>query len=182
MTPPSVRLLLLTGPPGSGKSSVASELHVLLTAEDTTSAVIEADQLRRCHPPLSPEQVLRHVATLAQSYAAQGYSLLLLTETVEDATSYGRLLDTLAPAHLVVVRLEAQVPTLQSRIRAREPAAWGGLDELLSASARLRDSMRLLPSVDIVVDTEHTTAADVAGSLIMTIRQRFPALLSSELA
>ena len=128
-----VFVLLLTGPPGAGKSSVLTALHDRLGEAGVSNAMIEVDELERCYPPLGTERAIAHVGMLCASYRDAGYELLFLTATVED-DDYGRALlaATGAEGHLLA-RLEADPDTLRTRIIEREPAGWAGLDELVEA-------------------------------------------------
>ena len=85
--------LVVTGPPGSGKSAVAGALHDALGDEGVRAAFIEVDELERSYPPIGRERALRHLALLCDSYRAAGFELLLVTATAED-DAY--LADTLA--------------------------------------------------------------------------------------
>ncbi|XGU18496.1 hypothetical protein ACETU7_22225 [Rhodococcus sp. 3Y1] len=84
-------VLLLTGPPGAGKSSVLTALHDRLGEAGVSNAMIEVDELERCYPPLGTERAIAHVGMLCASYREAGYELLFLTATVED-DDYGRAL------------------------------------------------------------------------------------------
>jgi Ni2+-binding GTPase involved in maturation of urease and hydrogenase len=48
--------LVLTGPPGAGKTSVLEALSDALTADDIGHAAIEVEALTSAHPPLDDEQ------------------------------------------------------------------------------------------------------------------------------
>ena len=88
-----------------------------------TNALVEVDELGRCYPPLDRERVLAHLSMLCASYREAGYSLLLLTATVED-DGYGEgLLKAADARERLIVRLEAEPSTLERRLRARDPAS-----------------------------------------------------------
>lgn len=168
-------VLVLTGPPGVGKSEVLTALHDALGNAGISNAVIEIDELERCYPPLEPSRALTHAAMLADSFREAGYDLLLVTATVED-DAYGEALRSAIGAedHLLV-RLEAQAATLERRIVAREPATWSGLPELIASSHRLAASMVSLGSVHHVLSTEGQRVADVAARLEVILGDRLGA-------
>ena len=168
--PPCV--VVLTGPPGAGKSSVATALHDALGDAGESTALIEVDELERCYPPLDEERVLTHVAMLCASFRAGGYGLLLLTATVEEDGYGERLLQAADPGQRLVVRLEAQPSTLERRVRAREPASWSGLEALVESSRRLAVSMSALRDVDLVLSTEGRPAETVAARIESVMRER----------
>jgi predicted kinase len=163
--------LLLTGPPGSGKSSVLTELHDGLGAAGVANALIELDELERSYPPLDTARVFRHVALLAGSYREAGHTLLLVTATIED-DEYGEALSAATDAHhQLTVRLDAEPDTVRRRVLDREPETWSGRDELADDAHRLADSMRGLTCVDLVLSTEGTIPVDVAGRLDVALRE-----------
>ena len=96
MTAPCV--VVVTGPPGAGKSSVATALHDALGAAGRRNALIEVDELERCYPPLDQERVLAHVAMLCASFRAGGYDLLIVTATIEHDRYGERLLQATGAA------------------------------------------------------------------------------------
>ncbi len=61
--------LVITGPPGAGKSEVASVLHDSLGDAGEDAALVEVDALERSHPPIERDRAVNHVAMLAGSYA-----------------------------------------------------------------------------------------------------------------
>jgi Mrp family chromosome partitioning ATPase len=157
-----VRVVVITGPPGAGKSSVATALHDALGDRGVANALIEVDELERSYPPVPLDHVVEHVRVLADSYRSLPRDLLLVTATLEDDMYAARLLAALPSGDRFVVRLEATPATLQARIRDREPAGWSGLDQLLASAARLAATMPRLYGVDLVLSTEGTSAEAVA--------------------
>lgn len=163
--------LLLTGPPGAGKTSVLTELHDGLGDAGIANALIELDELERCYPPLDERRLLLHVAMLADSYRDAGHTLLLVTATVED-WDYGLALWAAIRAdHHLTVRLDAEPETVRRRVLDREPETWSGRAELADAAFRLATTMRGLPGVDLVLSTEGTDPADVAARLEAALRE-----------
>ena len=48
--------LVLTGPPGAGKTAVLEALSDALSAEDVRHATVEVEALTSAHPPLDDDQ------------------------------------------------------------------------------------------------------------------------------
>lgn len=165
--------LMLTGPPGAGKSSVLEALSDALVVDDVSHATVETEALTATHPPLDDAQWLAHIQAACGLHREQGQRLLLLTATVESDTDLRGVLDAVGADEHVVVRLEAQPATLARRIVEREPDGWSGLDELVAASARLGPVIADLDGIDLALTTENARPSDVAAR----ISDAFPAAL-----
>lgn len=157
-----VLAVLITGPPGAGKTSVLTALVDVLSDDDVQHAAIEVEMLEWAHPALSDEQSMRHVKTMCTLYREAGHSLLLVAQTVETDRDLARLLDALGVDEYFLVRLEAQPATLVERIIEREPEGWSGLSELVEHSQELAASMPALQGVHLVLSTEGRRAEAVA--------------------
>jgi chloramphenicol 3-O-phosphotransferase len=164
-----LRAVVITGPPGAGKSSVAGALHDMLGEAGVANALVEVDMLERSHPPLGRDRALLHLGALCASFHEHGYGLLVVTATAEDQHHLQGVLGASGAEERLVVRLEAPPELLEERIRAREPAGWPGLERLVEASRRLAQSMPSLRGVDLVYDTAgesaEALAARIAGAL-----------------
>lgn len=165
--------LILTGPPGAGKSEVASFLHDALGDEDIDAALIELDALERSHPPIERERAVSHLRMLAASYREIGSELLLITATLEDEEYRLAVLEAAAADKHLLVRLEADPETMRERLLSREPPGWSGLPELLNSSRRLAESMKELADVDRVIGTDGRQPAEVAADLDAELRRRW---------
>ena len=154
--------VLVTGPPGAGKSEVASSLHDSLGESGVDAAMIEVDALERSYPPIDRGRSIRHLEMLARSYDELGSGTLIVTATAEDDEYMQAALAAIGADETFIVRLEADPETLRDRILAREPPGWEGLPELLNASRSLAASMPDLAGVDLVLSTEGEQPAAVA--------------------
>ena len=168
--------LVLTGPPGAGKSSVLEALSDALTDDDVAHATIETEALTATHPPLPDEQWLAHVKEACGLHRQQGQTLLLVVATVEGDADLRSLQNALGADEQVVVRLEAEPPTLARRIVEREPEGWSGLEQLVAASARLGPVIAQLEGIALALSTEGQRPAEVAGQ----IRDAFAGALRPE--
>lgn len=168
-----VFVLVLTGPPGVGKTSVLTALVDALSDDDVAHAAIEVEALRWAHPALGREREMLHLEALSTMYREAGYDLLLLARTVETDQELLRLLEAASADERFVVRLEARPATLVDRIVAREPEAWTGLPELVEHAQRLAVSMRDLNGIDLVLTTEGRRAESVAASIRETLPGRW---------
>ena len=165
--------VVVTGPPGSGKTAALTALRDALADDGIRHAVIEVEALSWAHPPLRDEQCFRHLATVRQMYADLGYDLILCGATVTSHAYMDGLLAALAADERLVVRLEASPATLQQRIAEREPPEWSGLPQLLDAAIEIAATSRLLENVDTVCSTEGSPPIAIAEE----IRAARPAVL-----
>jgi chloramphenicol 3-O-phosphotransferase len=168
-----VRVVLLTGPPGAGKTTVLTALMNRLEADDVGYAAVEVEALALVHPWPDDDAAFTHVELLVDSFRRRGYPSLLVSATIEDGGYLRRLLAALASDDVLLVRLEAPPERLRERFaqhRGRRPGARGGSDpgghEPVSASGG-REFAHLHPAPDYslhaMLPTETATDAVEAG-------------------
>jgi hypothetical protein len=162
--------LLITGPPGAGKTEVLAALSDVLVADDVRHATVEVEALTSAHPALADDQWTAPVRAVCELYRRFGYERLLVTATVESQHDLDAVLAAIDADDHAVVRLEAEPATLRRRIVEREPDGWPGLDGLLAAAGRLVPVIAGLDGVALAVSTEGARAPAVAER----IRAAFP--------
>lgn len=157
--------VIITGPPGAGKSSAATEFHDGLGDEGIANALVEIDELERSYPPVGRERALNNLARLCASHRELEPEILTVTATVEDDDYMHALFAALGTDDRFVVRLEAGTGTLEQRIRQREPEGWSGLEELVESSSELAKTMTDLTEVDLVLNTEDLPVEEVVARI-----------------
>jgi ribose 1,5-bisphosphokinase PhnN len=162
--------LVLTGPPGAGKTAVLEALTDALTAEDVRHATVEVEAVTSAHPPLDDDQRVMPVEAICGLYRRFGYQLLLVTATVEGGHDLRDAVAAIAADAHVVVRLHAEPETLRQRIIEREPETFTELDEFVAAAARLTPVIAGLDGITLAASTEGRRPAEVAAE----IRDAFP--------
>jgi hypothetical protein len=165
--------LVLTGPPGAGKTAVLEGLTDGLSVEGVRHATVEVEALTSAHPPLDDEQWPMPVAAICGLYRRFGYELLLVAVTVECDGDLRGVLGAIGADEHVVVRLEAEQATLRRRIIEREPEGWAELDRLVATSARLSPVIAGLEGIALAISTEGERPAAVAER----IRDAWPSKL-----
>lgn len=158
-------VLVLTGPPGAGKTSVLTALVDALSDDDIAHAAVEVEALVWTHPAVTREQWARHVRAICELHRQAGHRLLLVAQTLETDADVTELLAAVAADQVFLVRLEARPATLVRRIVEREPPAWSGLDDLVEHAQELAASMPALSGVDLILSTEGERAEDVAARI-----------------
>jgi DNA polymerase III delta prime subunit len=166
-----VYALVLTGPPGAGKSSVLEALSDQLVVEDVRHASVEIEALTSAHPALDDAQWTAPIRAVCGLYREFGYELLLVSVTVEGQADLDAALGAIGADRHDVVRLAAEPDTLRRRIIDREPEGWPGLDGLLEASRRLGPVIADLQGVALAVSTDNRKPRTVAQQIRATLRR-----------
>ncbi len=166
--------VVITGPPGAGKTSVLTALVNALSDDDIAHAAIEVEMLVWTHPALTDEQWARHLRMACELYREAGHRLLLVAQTLETDADVAELLDAVGADEVFLVRLEAEPASLVERIIEREPPSWSGLSGIVQHAQELAGTMPGLAGVDLVLSTEGERAEDVAAG----IRAAWPDWLS----
>ncbi len=164
--------VVLTGPPGAGKSSVLDALTTLLEIDGTAFGALEAEQLGWGSPWLSGEPWLAQLRAVLQLQRQAGRRLFLIAVTAECSEELAAVIDAIAVDQVAAVLLSAPADVVSARIAAREPDAWPGRAALIEHARQLADSMPALAGVDIRVDTDGRRPTDVALAVRDALRAR----------
>ncbi|NGY57606.1 AAA family ATPase [Lentzea sp. NEAU-D13] len=118
-----MRALLITGPVGVGKTTVAEAVGDALAAASVPHAVIDLDRLRQRWPspaddPFDLELELRNLSAVARNYAEAGAHRLVLAGVLERRADRSRYAAA-AGAKLTVCRLKADLSVIRKRLVAR---------------------------------------------------------------
>ena len=157
------RALLLTGPLGSGKTSVAVEVGRLLDEAGAPNAVVDLDWLCWVGPDLHGDRLLGvladNLAAVTTRFRAEGVESFVLARAVVSAHEVDALRAALGGAALTVVRLDAPSEVTTTRLAVR------GDDQDLAEHARLAAVVAALP-VDLVVGTHGRPVRDAAREVL----------------
>lgn len=171
MSPP-VPMVVVTGPVGVGKTAVASAISDLLDRAGVAHAMVDADHLRWCYPrdPRDPFRValgLRNLAAVWANYRDAGAGRLVLADVVESPAGLAGYRAAIPGAAIVVVRLQAPLPTIARRLAGRETGA--SLDWHRRRAAELDEIMARNGVGDLTVETEGRTVAAVAQEALARV-------------
>ncbi len=120
-----VPVLLITGPVGVGKSTVAAEAARLLREANVPHALVDLAWIEQCWPvpaddPWNERLTHRNLACMWANFRQAGADRLLLVRVLEARSLLRQVVEAVPGAEVTVVRLRAPLAVLQARIRSRE--------------------------------------------------------------
>jgi Mrp family chromosome partitioning ATPase len=164
----SVPVLLVTGPVGVGKSTVAAEAARLLRQADVPHALVDLAWIEQCWPvpaddPENERLTHRNLACMWANFRQAGAGRLLLVRVLEARSLLRQVAEAVPGAEITVVRLRAPLPVLHARIRSREASdpSW-----FLGAATHTATVLEQARVEDFVVDNESRPPAAVAEEVL----------------
>jgi hypothetical protein len=170
-----VFVVLVTGPPGAGKTVTLTALCDALAGAQVPHAGGDVDELAWAYPFPDLAGRCEHLRAWCDSHARAGATLLVVAEVIESEAHLSDVLAACGADDHLLVMLEAEAAKLRRRIIDREPEGWFGLDHLLNEMEELHVSMAALDGVHLVMDTERLTTAQITQA----IRAARPDVLAS---
>jgi len=165
-----VPTIIVTGPVGVGKTTVAAEMGYLLVAKKQPVATVDFDQLTACYPrPTDDDRWgtklgLMNLAALWKNYQAAGARRLIVARVIESRFELGGFRDAIPGADILLVRLRAVPATLQQRVRHRGQGV--GMDWHLNRAVELAAEMDAHPVEDMLVETEGREPTTIAENIL----------------
>jgi chloramphenicol 3-O-phosphotransferase len=157
-----VRAVVITGAPGSGKTSVLDALATRLEIEGVAHGAIESEQLARGFPLLSGEHWIGQLAAVCELQGRAGRDLFLIAATTETGEQLSGVLGAVCADRSLVVCLAAPAETVAARLHGREPDRWPGKRPLIEHARALAATVPRLGGIDLLIDTSTRDADDVA--------------------
>jgi adenylylsulfate kinase len=133
-------VLVIIGPVGVGKTTVAAALSELFSQADLAHALIDLDWLRWCSPspaddPFHLELGIQNPTAVWSHYEAAGAARLILVDVVETRATLHSYQAAIPHAETLLVRLHADLATLRQRLAGRGWAqAWPGISSAPQSS------------------------------------------------
>jgi gluconate kinase len=164
--------VVLSGPPGAGKSSVLVELATVLEVDGVEFGALESEQLGWGSPWLDDEPWLRQLKAVMEIQRQAGRRLFLIAATTETSRELAAVVEAIAADEHAAVLLGAPADVVAARIEAREPDAWPGKLDLIDHAHGLATSMQDLTGIDLRISTDDRCATDVALEVRDKLRAR----------
>jgi len=162
-----MRLIVITGSMGAGKTTVMAEASDLLAARGVVHAAIDLDELGIAHLGARHDDDLpyRNLESVWHNYREAGIDALLLAAAVVSRAELERIRGALRATRMVVCRLRAPLEAMQSRIRAREPGMLQG--QFVARAAALDEMLDAASLEDFAVVNDGRPVTDVAREMLV---------------
>jgi len=166
-----IEIVLIAGPAGVGKTTVANELSVQLRAAGVRHAVVDTDALDDVFPVPEEQWKLteRHLAFVWQGYRELGISRLILTGVyLHEPKELAWIRRATTPDRVTLIRLDADEDTLDRRVRGREIGS--ALEDQLTRTRRQAVDLRERVDQQAVVSrTDNRSVVEIADELRRTL-------------
>jgi gluconate kinase len=165
----NVPTIIVTGPVGVGKSTVAEAMGYLLLAEKIPHANVDLDQLT-AGPRSADDDMwgtklgLSNLAAIWRNYQLAGAQRLIIARVIESRSELDGFRQAVPGADIVLVRLRAEPETLQARVRRRGP--WRDMEWHLKRSVELGAQMDAQPFEDVLIETDDRDVTAVARDVL----------------
>jgi molybdopterin-guanine dinucleotide biosynthesis protein len=164
-----MEVVLIVGPAGVGKTSVANELSLQLRAAGVAHAVVDTDALDDVFPVPQEQWRLteRHLAAIWRTYRELGTDRLILTGVrLHEPGERAWIRRATGPERLTVIRLDASDAALEQRVRQREigSGAAAQLERTRLQAGELRAAEDMT-----VIETDERPVAEIAAEIAVLV-------------
>ena len=165
----AVPVLIVTGPVGVGKTTIAHEVGRLLRPLGVPYAVVDLDALAGSYPPppgdgFNAQMAFRNLAAIWRNYAEAGAQRLVLAYVFENKEGLEPVRAAIPGAELTVVRLHAPHEVLRERVAHRERGP--SRNWLLHRTIELAELMDRERIEDFLIPTEGRSLTEIAGAVL----------------
>jgi hypothetical protein len=161
-------VLLVTGPVGVGKSSVAAAAALLLREAGVPHALVDLAGIGAAWPvpdddPWHERLIHRNLACVWANFRNAGADRLILARVLEHRSLRRPIMEAVPGAAITVVRLQAPLAAVQARIRHREAGDPGWF---LRAAAHTAAALERAGVEDHLVDCQDRSVLEVAQEVL----------------
>lgn len=167
-----VPVLIIIGPVGIGKTSVADAISELLSEKSIHHAIIDLDHLRYAFPRPSTDWFhtklgYKNLAAVWKNYQEVGVKCVVIPNVLEDREDIKHIEEAIPGALVTVVRLTAPIETIHERIKEREKSE-KSLNWHLNRAVELSNKLEGRNVEDFTVSTEGKTIEEIAKEVLKT--------------
>ena len=165
-----ISVLLIRGPVGVGKTSVAFTISDILKRKSVPHVIIDLDSLREAYPrpkddPFHMMLGYKNLHAIWENYKELGVAHLVIPNVVENADDLESIRTAIPGANIKVIRLRATLETIRQRLKGRDTGE--SLRWHLHRAKELVDQLELVPIGDFVIDTDQKNLHDVAQEILV---------------
>jgi hypothetical protein len=164
-----VPVLLITGPVGVGKTTVAFEIMEVLERRGISHAFFDLDGLTYVYPKPPADRfgerfALDALGLLFPRLQHQGVERLILARVLWERESLDLYRRAIPNAEITVARLTAPLAVIEARIRRRE--AGSAVDWYVGRARELDAQWASQPVEDILIDTADRDVPSIAEEIV----------------
>jgi hypothetical protein len=157
--------VVVTGPPGAGKTAALTALSDALVEDEIEHAAVDIDEVAWAFPFPDDAERCELLRASCDAHRRAGHDLLLVAEVLESPGHLDDILRSVGADGHLLVRLEARLATMRERIITREPEGWFGLEYLLGELERLVTTLPTFADAEVVLDSEQLAAREIAARI-----------------
>ena len=161
--------IVITGPPGAGKSTTAAAVSELLEDIPIRHALIDMDHLRWVNPNPEGDRFAarlgyRNLAAIWPNLREVGVRCVILADIVESRGQVREYEVAMPGTAISIVRLDVPLPEIARRLRGREPERT--INWYMHRAPELQEIMERERVGDIIVDVATRVPADIAREIL----------------
>ena len=167
----SVPVLVLSGAPGSGKSTIGRSVARRLRDAELSHALVDHEWLAYGWPVPVDDRwneriVAQNLGCVWSNFRAAGASRLIYCRVLEDRSLLRHVARAVPGAAATVVQLRAPLTLIHQRLRAREPEP----DWFLGAATALVPRMDTASVADFVIENGQRPPDQVAAEVLTVVQ------------
>lgn len=167
------RLILISGPVGVGKSSVAHEMSNQLAAAAVSHTFVDLDALTHTYPrrdddPYGQILALKNLQAIWDNAQSHNPEILIIARVIETEAGALKIADSVTASECTIIRLEAREETLLNRVRRREQGAGRAWHE--ARALELSQSLSETDFANLILSADDRSVVEIANEIIQRLQ------------